>query len=403
MVQHGPDEEADRAALAEELHRTRAELETTRRAAAVAIAKGAADDEAGSALSDFVTAAPGALWVADAPSGRGLYVSPGAAELLGAPPEALLPEAGRWLGLVHPDDRAAVERHFAALQAGEVSELAYRILPPGNGDGGAASRPAAHWVTDLGFPIHDAGGQTRRVAGFTRSSEGSPGEEGLRRLLLAELNHRVRNAFAALQAVAAQTSRFAPEPGRFWEAFAGRLRAMAQAHDMLAGRGWTEGAELRALLELELAPYLHVAGTAGPRAELDGPPVRLGPSVALALALALHELATNAARHGALSAVSGCVRITWRLTTPRQDATTAFGRLRLEWQELGGPPTHPPERRGFGSRLLTGALSAQLGGRVCLRFAETGLRAIIEASLPPPYAPPDAKAPLAIRRKSDQP
>ncbi|RYJ04455.1 MAG: histidine kinase, partial [Acetobacteraceae bacterium] len=171
-------------------------------------------------------------------------------------------------------------------------------MPRGDGATGATSRAAACWVSDLGFPIIDAKGRVRRVAGFAHAAEGGAGEEGLRRLLLAELNHRVRNALAAVQSVAAQTARAAPDPRSFWETFAGRLRAMARAHDMLAGRGWPEGVELRALVEAELAPYRHAAGPAGPLAEIDGPTVHLRPAAAVALALALHELATNAVRHG---------------------------------------------------------------------------------------------------------
>ncbi|WP_431271765.1 sensor histidine kinase [Dankookia sp. P2] len=379
------------------MERTRAALARAREEAAEAKAQLDVARHAEGVLSDFVASAPAALWVADARTGRGLYVSPGVGSLLGAAPGEVLPEAGRWLGLVHPDDRPVVRARFEALLRGETAEVAYRVLPRDGPAAGATSRAAAGWVSDIGFPIADARGRVRRVAGFAHAAEGSSGEEGLRRLLLAELNHRVRNALAAVQSVAAQTARVASDPRTFWEAFAGRLRAMARAHDMLAGRGWPEGVELRSLIEAELAPYLHAAGPVGPSAEIDGPSVQLRPATAVALALALHELATNAARHGALSVPTGLVRVHWScIETSRSSESThkaSTRSLRLEWRESGGPALpERPARRGFGARLLTGALPAQLGGQVLLDFAGSGLQAVLEAALSP-------RANLSTRRR----
>jgi two-component sensor histidine kinase len=386
--------------LEEELRRTRAELADARRAATEAEARAQKAERVGGALVELASAAPGALWVADAHTGEGVYVSPGAGALLGVKPVEVLPEAGRWLRLVHPDDRPAVTSRFEALLRGEAADVAYRVLPAAAGSAGASTRPAAHWVNDLGFPIADRAGRVWRVAGFARLAGGCAGEEGLRQLLLGELNHRVRNTLAVVQSVAEQTARMTRDPAAFWEAFAGRLRAMARAHDTLAGRGWPDGADLRGLLEAELAPYLHAAGPAGPQAELDGPPVQLGPTTAVALALGIHELATNAARHGALSASAGRVRVRWWFrNAPANDsppATRTAQRLWLEWTEEGGPPpTKLPARRGFGSRLLRSALPAQIAGRVSLDFRPAGLHVVMEAALPGAegvlYAPPPVK------------
>jgi len=377
--------DGDPGQLREELRRTRAALVVARREAAQAKAQA---DAANSVLTEFAAGAPAAIWVADATNGQGIYVSPGVGRVLSVPPEEVLPEAGRWLGLVHPDDRPAVVARFERLRRGDAAEVAYRLLPRSEGAVGATGRAAARWISDLGFPIVDSRGQVRRVAGFAYAADGdgSGGEEGLRRLLLAELNHRVRNALAAVQAVAAQTVRAAPDPRTFWEAFAGRLRAMARTHDMLAGRGWPEGVDLRALVEAELAPFLHAAGPSGPRAEVDGPAVQLKPATAVAMALALHELATNAARHGALSVPTGLVRVTWTLGEPAAPSgnRSAARPMRLEWTESGGPPlARTPVRRGFGARLLTGALPSQLGGRVALDYDPAGLRAMLDTQLPP--------------------
>jgi two-component sensor histidine kinase len=386
----------DPAALKQELRRTRAELAEARRQVVQAEARAEATAKSAAVLTAFASAAPGALWVAEADTGRGIYISPGVAGLLGVPAAAVLPEAGRWLGLVHPDDRPAVSARFEALCRGEAAEVSYRVLPPGTAGGDAADRPAAQWVSDLGFPIADSRGQVRRLAGFARPAAESAGEEGLRRLLLAELNHRVRNTLAAVQSIAAQTARAAPDWGMFWEAFAGRLRAMARAHETLATRGWPEGADLRALLATELAPYLNAAGQVGPRAQLDGPPVRLAPSAAVVLALAIHELATNAARHGSLSVPAGSILVSWTCSDEGGSP-----RLRLDWKEVSGPPpAEAPPRRGFGVRLLSKALPAQLAGRVALDFARDGLHAVIEAALSPEakpaYAPPASPQPSRL-------
>ncbi len=388
-----PSGEDDPSQIVEALRLARAELAAARQEATEARARAERAEKSAAILSDL-TAALGALWVANADSGEGLYVSDGVRGLLGVSPDDVLPEAGRWLARVHPDDRDAVANRFNTLCRGKPAEVTYRVLPPDEGRAGAAGRPAARWVSDLGFPIMDDRGRVRRVAGFARTAGCEGGEEGLRRLLLAELNHRVRNALAAVQSVAASTARGAADAGSFWEAFAGRLRAMARAHDVVAGRGWTEGADLRALLEAELAPYLQTAGAHGPRAEISGPPVQFGPATALALALALHELVTNAARHGALAVASGRLQVRWSVSAESPVDRSSPSRLRLDWLEQGGPAPAPPLRRGFGTRLLSNALPAQLGGRVSLDFAPSGLHAVIEATLPslgePVYAPPPA-------------
>lgn len=337
--------------------------------------------EQGGLIQSFAEAVPGALWVADARTGQGRYISPSLEALLGTPTEAVLPEAGRWLGLVHADDRAAVTARFEAVRQGETAEIEYRVFPPKQ-DGGGSGRP--RWVRDLGFPIRSAGNQIRYVAGFVADATERRGEEGLRRLLLAELNHRVRNTLAAVHSLAAQTARAAPSPSAFWSVFGGRLLALARAHDRLSEGGWAAGAELRALLETEFAPYLGAAGlAAGPRALLDGPTVRLEPGYAVALALALHEMVTNAVRHGALSVPTGRVEVRWQVGQVQPEhISVGEPQLRIEWLERDGPPlSGPPAKRGFGSRLLERNLPRQLGGEIELRFDPNGLWAAISVPL----------------------
>jgi two-component sensor histidine kinase len=185
--------------------------------------------------------------------------------------------------------------------------------------------------------------------------------ERQQKLLLDELNHRVKNTLATVQSIAAQTLRTNPEPRAFREAFEARLVALAGTHDLLTAGAW-RGAALRDVAQLEFRPY-------GPeRYRLDGPEVSLSPAEALSLGLLFHELATNAAKYGALSTGQGRVDVAWSV---REDGGR---RLALTWTETGGPPVVAPTRRGFGSRLIERSLSGELGGEAVLEFAPDGLR-----------------------------
>jgi two-component sensor histidine kinase len=154
--------------------------------------------------------------------------------------------------------------------------------------------------------------------------------------------------------------------------FEDRLLALSKTHNLLTNENW-EHASLRDLLEQELSPY-------GPgRYCLCGEgDVRVAPRAVVALGMAVHELTTNAAKYGALSAAAGYVTVTWTLSSP------GLRRLRLEWTETGGPTVAAqPTRRGFGSRLLERGVTAELGGSVTLDFAPAGLQAVIEIPLDP--------------------
>jgi PAS domain S-box-containing protein len=186
--------------------------------------------------------------------------------------------------------------------------------------------------------------------------------ERQQKLLLDELNHRVKNTLATVQAIASQTLRTNAEPAAFREAFESRLIALSATHDLLTATNWRSAA-LRDVLLLELKPF-------GPeRYSLEGPEASLSPTEALTLGLLFHELATNAAKYGALSAPDGRVDVAWGL------APAAEGlRLELDWIERGGPKVSPPTRRGFGSRLIERSLTGQMRGKALLDFAVDGLR-----------------------------
>lgn len=188
--------------------------------------------------------------------------------------------------------------------------------------------------------------------------------EARQKLLLDELNHRVKNTLATIQSIAAQSFRQGDlEAVR--RNFEERLIALSQAHNLLTRDGW-RGANLRELAETELRPYV---GGQDRKASLDGPEVWLSPNTAVALGMALHELTTNAVKYGALSVEGGEVRLGWTI----QPRDGEIDRVDLVWRELGGPPVSPPKRRGFGSRLIVGGLAHQLDGEVRLEFDAAGV------------------------------
>jgi two-component sensor histidine kinase len=191
-------------------------------------------------------------------------------------------------------------------------------------------------------------------------------------LLIDELNHRVKNTLATVQSIAAHTLR-APSDRESRQAFDARLIALSRTHDLLSRRSW-EGVSLRDLLLQEREPFLSVDDV---RFELEGPDVDLRPKAALALGLALHELATNAAKYGALSAPGGKVSVAWDVLDPSPE----LGVLRLTWAETGGPPVIKPERKGFGLMLVERGLGFELGGKIALGFDPGGVVCVMDIPL----------------------
>jgi light-regulated signal transduction histidine kinase (bacteriophytochrome) len=180
-------------------------------------------------------------------------------------------------------------------------------------------------------------------------------------LLMSELDHRVKNSLANIQALVIATSRTATSLAGFVSSLQARIGALAKAHNLLTQSRW-EGASIRSLVRDELEPHM----ADGSIVIADDPDVDLTPKATLSMSLALHELATNAAKYGSLSEPGGRVLLSWK---PVED-----GRLELLWREVGGPPVQPPTSKGFGSTLIERALAMQTGGRARLSFAEDGLR-----------------------------
>ncbi|WP_119680904.1 response regulator [Indioceanicola profundi] len=210
-------------------------------------------------------------------------------------------------------------------------------------------------------------------------------------ILMAELSHRVKNTLATVNSIAAQTrQRHQQDTDAFWAAFSGRLQALSNTHNLLARHHWGE-VELAQLLTSEAAPYRDEQRG---NLRLDGPPVQLSPKAALALGMAVHELATNAAKYGAFSTPEGRVDLSWTIDAAAEEGKE---RLLITWRETGGPPVSPPSRSGFGSRLIRSGLAYELGGSTKQDFRPEGLRVTMNVPLSEHVrlADPESAAPAA--------
>jgi PAS domain S-box-containing protein len=219
-------------------------------------------------------------------------------------------------------------------------------------------------------PIRDRGRTVGTII-EVRDIRGEKAAQERQRLLTHELNHRVKNTLAIMQSIAGMTARFTPEPEAFRQAFSARLIAIARVHDILTRGAWS-GATLKEVVEVTLAPYTALGFSA---VEVRGPHVTLDPTSVLAYSMALHELATNAAKYGALSLPGGRVFVCWNL---EQNGARV---LELTWREAGGPAVEKPSRTGFGSKLIQG-LAGQLEAEIALEYPPEGVACHIRAPLP---------------------
>jgi PAS domain S-box-containing protein len=225
-------------------------------------------------------------------------------------------------------------------------------------------------ITDS--PIHDAEGRLAGIVGVSADITQRKKSEQHLKLMVNELNHRVKNSLATVQSIAAQTFRATDSAAEAKTAFAMRLHALSLIHEMLTESNW-DSADLGEIAQRTLNAHL---GPECHRARIDGPQIRLSPKAASSLAIALNELATNAVRHGALSNASGVVEIAWR---PLESA--AGPQLKLDWREIGGPVVEEPMHSGFGERLLRRSLPSDLECRVDLAYAASGVTCTICAPL----------------------
>jgi PAS domain S-box-containing protein len=298
-----------------------------------------------------------------APDGSFLRVNEAISAITGLSREYLL--ASKLFRHTHPEDAEPDREGFRKQVGGELNfySVEKRFIRK---DGRVI------WMSVRSSPVRDTDGKLLYLVRVVQDITERKAAEQRAKLLVDELNHRVKNTLATVQSLASQSARGAPTPAAFRESFEGRLIALSKAHDQLTQHHW-ESADLRELLTGSLAPY---AGAE--RVVLRGEDILLRPRAVLTLAMAFHEFATNAAKYGALSAPGGRVEIRWQPV--RLEGGDGRGLLQIEWREEGGPPVEEPQQRGFGTKLIEGSVMAELGGSARLLFAPQGLRC--EISIP---------------------
>lgn len=308
--------------------------------------------------------------------GRFIRVNEAICSIVGGTRDELL--NWRLQGRTHPEDRDVDDELYRRQVAGDIGfySIEKRFIRK---DGRVI------WIAVRSSTVRDATGHflygVRVVQDVTERKEA----EDRQKLLIDELNHRVKNTLATVQSLATQTARGTDSPEAFRQAFEGRLIALSQAHDQLTRRHW-KSADLRDIVEGATAPHLARPPETPDQIEIKGEPIMVTPRVALTLALGLHELTTNATKYGALSVPAGRIEVGWQIE--RQPSQRPL--LRIEWRERGGPPVKVPERQGFGTRFIVGSVASELQGHAKLDYDPAGVVCTME--IPLDAATPDIEA-----------
>lgn len=277
------------------------------------------------------------------------------------------PDAGSIFNLIGSDIGRPLTDISNRLAYARLKEDIYKVFETGDpleravASAVSEERRKIHYLARL-RPYRDREGQVEGiVATFVDVTQLVEAEEH-QRLLVAELNHRVKNMLAIVMALSTQTAGTADDVAGFVEVFQARLHAMARTFELLSRRRWSD-VDIRQIMEEALQPF------AGDRLHLEGPPLVLHPKAALSIGMVLHELVTNAVKYGALSSSNGILKVDWR-AVGGDDAP----RVEISWIEHDGPAVTVPHREGFGSQLVKGEVFYTLQGDVKLDFASDGLR-----------------------------
>lgn len=325
----------------------------------------------------FAGASSDVLWIRNADTLAATFVSSAAKQVYGVAPESLIGDFDYWSSLIIPEDRElSLEQLQRALQGLEdVGE--YRIRRPSDG--------MFRWVRRTAFPLRAEDGRITAVAGISSDVSEARQLADHRSVLLAELQHRVRNIMGMIRSLANRTADSASSVENYRELLEGRLLALARVQALLT-RQVNTGAPLHVILEAELSAQAHAG-----QFELNGPQIDLSPKAVEVLTLAFHELTTNALKYGALSVRSGSVSVDWELFEKGGHTW-----LSVNWVENGGPRhDEPPTRVGFGSQLIKGRVPYELhgtgdltirpeGARCHLEFPMDGAESILETDAPTP-------------------
>jgi PAS domain S-box-containing protein len=308
------------------------------------------------------------FWIRELGSDSIAYVNDAYSRVWGASRTAFYADPDHWQMRIAEEDRASVLQSYDDLiQSRRAFEVTYRLQDE-EGRWRWAHHKARIVVVD--------GMVAEVVIGTIRDMTERKLAEEHQRLLLREMNHRVKNTLATVVSIANQTAPTASSIAEFMGSFRARVQAFSGAHDLMMQNAWTS-ASLQEVIERTLAPYIERSPK---RVLLTGPTILIPHSPAVALNMVFHELATNAAKYGALSSREGLLSVSWSL-----DVGETGSILNLRWEEMGGPQVNEPSRSGFGSRLIKRTL-ATLGGQAMVHFAPTGFDCWISLPLPTPTA-----------------
>lgn len=288
--------------------------------------------------------------------------SDNAAQILGLVPDKSF-SAAEFLERVHPDDRPDFKARIHAVSPEKPSyRKTFRFRCP---DGREI------WLEESSIAEFDPTGRFVGLKGLTVDITERKQSDERQSLLIAELDHRVKNLLARVAVISSYTRLGSSSVDEFVQVLDRRIHSMAAAHSLLSQNRWN-GVNLADLVDSQLAPYATAANMT-----IAGPDVTLGPTVTQAVAMALHELVTNAVKYGALSSPNGHVSVKWN----RQPADGASTRVKIEWRENGGPPVAPPAKSGYGTSLIREMIPHELGGAVDLAFVTEGVCCEIDVPL----------------------
>jgi two-component sensor histidine kinase len=258
---------------------------------------------------------------------------------------------------LHPDDRHLMLKFHALADKQDTFTSEYRAVHP---DG------TTLWLRGRAQVLaRGPDGKAQRLVSIVTDVTDRKAAEDHIQFLMHEISHRSKNLLMVIQSIARRTARTAGSMEEFERRFERRLQGLAASHDVLVSKNW-HGAPLADLVRQQLVPFAEIQGS---RIELAGPDVVVTAEAAQALGLAIHELATNAIKYGALSMPAGKVSVSWAL----QDDAGAASALLLNWAEQGGPQVTRPERKGFGHVVIGEMVERSLGARVAMEFAPQGL------------------------------
>jgi len=317
--------------------------------------------EAATRLEKALAAGAVIAFVWDARTGSS-HRSENAANIFGYDSQAPL-SAARFLALIHPDDRAHFKAHVRSVRPDNPSyAVTFRVI---------RSDAQEMWLEETATAEFDADGKCLRIEGLTRDITKSKRAEEHQHMLVAELDHRVKNVLARVGVVAMYTREGSGTIDEFMEALDRRIQSMAVAHELLSQGNWL-GVRLADLVRHQLAPYATDANTA-----TSGPDIALNAAATEALAMVLHELVTNASKYGALSIPEGRVSVSWEC---RKSGHATSG-LTILWRETCGPTVSAPCKSGYGISLICELIPHELGGIVDLAFPPEGVSCTIEIPL----------------------